>query len=157
MKAGSKITGNTASNNGGGVYVFYSSFTMEDGIISGNSAYFGGGVSVDDGGGDFIMEGGEISGNTASLGGGVYVHSGGSFSKTGGTVYGDTNSTHTEGSPENTATFYGNTWGHAVYYRKDSSNHYYRDADLDIGDDIDTGSVPVSATGSYDSTNWIKK
>jgi len=54
LQTGAKISGNTTSSNGGGVYV---------------------------GGGLFTMTGGEISGNTASYGGGVYVASGGAFKK----------------------------------------------------------------------------
>jgi hypothetical protein len=57
----------------------------------------------------------QVSGNTTGSsgggGGGVYVSSG-TFTKKGGTIYGDTNTTHTAGSTENT-TARGN--GHAVY------------------------------------------
>ena len=68
-------------------------FTMKDGTISGNTATdSGGGVYVnsdyDWGYGTFIMEGGIISGNTATYyGGGVYVT--GTYIKTGGTIHGD--------------------------------------------------------------------
>jgi hypothetical protein len=59
----------------------------------------------------------KISGNTAtyssySYGGGVYVASGTFTKQSGGIIYGDTNTTHTAGSTENTAT---NGNGHAVY------------------------------------------
>jgi hypothetical protein len=43
----------------------------------------------------------------------VYVYETGTFTKTGGTIYGDTDTTHTAGSDENTAT---GGDGHAVYY-----------------------------------------
>jgi hypothetical protein len=76
--------------------------------------------------GTFTMEGGEISGNTASssygysYGGGVFnsygVYSYGVFTKTSGVIYGDTDTTHTAGSKENTATS-GN--GHAVFSEVD--------------------------------------
>jgi uncharacterized repeat protein (TIGR02543 family) len=121
MKAGSKITGNTASGSyydGGGVYVFWgSTFTMNGGEISGNSSSRGGGVSVDgtftmyggkisgnSGGGvyvsrgTFTMSGGEISGNSASsVGGGVYVSSG-TFTMYGGKISGNTASFYTTAS-----------------------------------------------------------
>jgi hypothetical protein len=64
---GGEISGNTAfseysSSYGGGVYVYYGTFTQS---------------------------GGEISGNTASSGGGVYVDSSGTFTKqSGGVIYG---------------------------------------------------------------------
>ena len=77
------ITGGTgnpdvmsAYTDGGGVYVGENStFTMTGGIISGNSASFGGGVFVE--GGTFTMYGGTIELNTAeNSGGGVSVYSG---------------------------------------------------------------------------------
>ena len=63
MKGNTKITGNTSSTNGGGVYVNDGTFSM-----SGNSS---------------------ISGNTSSAnGGGVYVGEKGTFRISGGKVYG---------------------------------------------------------------------
>jgi len=84
--------GTISNNNEGGVCVLdLGTFTMNGGTISGNTALEnGGGVFVGGifSGGTFIMSGGTISGNTASShGGGVYI-SGGSFTKTGGTIYG---------------------------------------------------------------------
>jgi hypothetical protein len=84
-----------------------------DSAVKDNSIDSGaGGVYVSNG--TFTMNGGEISGNTASSpggGGGVYVIS--TFNKTGPSViYGDTDTAHTAGSDENTAT----TSGHAVYH-----------------------------------------
>ncbi|MDR0662936.1 MAG: right-handed parallel beta-helix repeat-containing protein [Spirochaetaceae bacterium] len=73
---GGVISGNTKVNsNGGGVYVSKDSrFIMKNGIITGNTADYGGGVYVSGSGAWFIMEGGTVSGNTASVsGGGVYV------------------------------------------------------------------------------------
>ncbi|GHT92090.1 hypothetical protein FACS1894140_3630 [Spirochaetia bacterium] len=83
LKGGSGSSGSGVSVNG-----FGSTFTMSGGTISGNSANFGGGVSV---GSDttFTMTGGTISGNTSpGAGGGVYVNSAAIFNKTGGTIYG---------------------------------------------------------------------
>jgi uncharacterized repeat protein (TIGR02543 family) len=112
MKAGSKISGNNASyNGGGGVYVKKGgTFTMSGGEISGNTSYSGGnggGVYVEKGG-TFTMNGGEISGNTANLGGGVYVQDGTFTKQSGGTIYGLDG-----GVLKNTAVR--NTAGHAVY------------------------------------------
>jgi uncharacterized repeat protein (TIGR02543 family) len=86
MKAGAKITGNTTSGYGGGVYVLYGDFTMEGGEISNNTASsIRGSVSVRDG--SFTMKGGEISNNT---GNGVYVSgSGSSFIMEGGEITGN--------------------------------------------------------------------
>jgi uncharacterized repeat protein (TIGR02543 family) len=169
METGATITGNTTIDSGGGVYVGSGgSFTMEGGVISGNSADSAGGGVVVSGGGSFIMEGGVISGNSAFVGGGVYVFgssftmedgvisgnsayggggvgigNGGSFSKTGGTIYGDTDNIAGNGNAtDNTATM-GDTWGHAVIYVPDISTAYYRDTDLIAGDNIST-SIPGS-------------
>jgi uncharacterized repeat protein (TIGR02543 family) len=97
MKAGAKITGNTAYGPGGGVWIGNASFTMEGGEISGNSVTsgYGGGVYVIYNG-SFTMEGGEISGNSASsgIGGGVLVWrttpGSNSFTMEGGEISGNT-------------------------------------------------------------------
>jgi hypothetical protein len=87
MKAGSKITGNSISGNGGGVYVYYGTFTMDGGEISGNSAsQEGGGVYVRYG--TFTMNDGKISGNSGS---GVHV-SGGTFTMNDGEISGNSGS-----------------------------------------------------------------
>jgi hypothetical protein len=71
----------------------------------------------------------------------VWVNSGSSFDKTGGTIYGDTDTTHLLGDINNTVTAAGSfpTSGNAVYY---AAGHY-RDGPLGVWDDIHT-----SATGS---------
>jgi uncharacterized repeat protein (TIGR02543 family) len=92
METGSKITGNTTSANGGGVYVSGGTFTMYNGEIFGNvSTGSGGGVYVNSG--EFIMRGGEISGNTTGdeyggFGGGVFVDRNGTFKIVTGKIYG---------------------------------------------------------------------
>jgi hypothetical protein len=101
---GGTISGNTASGGyGGGVYVF-SRFTMAGGEIRDNTATTGGGVYVS--GTTSTMNDGIISGNTATGpggGGGVYVADPSTFTKTGPSViYGDTDTV--PGSTENTAT-----------------------------------------------------
>jgi hypothetical protein len=95
MNEGSKITGNSSSNDGGGVYVSSSAtFTMNGGEISGNSAsnYGGGGVVVSSNG-TFTMNSGEISGNSSSnYGGGVVVSSNGTFTMNSGEISGNSSS-----------------------------------------------------------------
>jgi hypothetical protein len=70
MKSG-KITGNTHIGDGwvncGGVRVVKGTFTMTGGVISGNSASYGGGVNVTDGD-TFTLEGGRIQDGTDSDG-----------------------------------------------------------------------------------------
>ena len=91
---GGEISGNnvTGTNWGGGVYVS-GTFTMRGGIISGNSSRAGGGVCVS---GTFTMRGGIISGNSSTSGGGVCVSSAGStFTMEGGEISG--NSASVEG------------------------------------------------------------
>ena len=88
------ITGNNATENGGGVYVIGSSstFEMTGGSITGNNAYksdyistFGGGVCV--GNGTFTMTDGSITGNNAAYGGGVYTVN--EFKMSGGSITGN--------------------------------------------------------------------
>ena len=64
-----EISGNTAGKDGGGVRVHYSTFTMENGEISDNRA-----ENTD---GD-------------ACGGGVYVYGAGSFTMEGGSITGNT-------------------------------------------------------------------
>ncbi len=89
---GGSISGNSASEVGGGVFVGDASFIMNGGSISGNSApKEGGGVFVWNA--SFIMNGGSISGNSIDCvdnygGGGVYVDCG-SMTMTGGSITGN--------------------------------------------------------------------
>jgi uncharacterized protein YjdB len=98
MKAGSRITGNTstgtAANGGGGVLVKASStFTMEDGLIDGNTGVVGGGVTGNTNC-TFTMTDGEIkdnlavgsSTNTAGQGGGVNMLGTSTFIMSGGVI-----------------------------------------------------------------------
>jgi hypothetical protein len=99
---GGTIKDNKADNCGGGVRISGGTFTMMGSEIHGNTAMRGGGV--DDWNGTFTMAGGEIRGNTAAeSGGGVWFGSKETktFTKTGGTIYGDTDTT--PGSTENTS------------------------------------------------------
>ena len=85
---GGKIT-HTKGVNGRGVYVV-GTFNMYGGSISGNSAQWGSGVCLDNGGKGtvFNMYGGEITGNTAtsSGGGGVNVNTKSTFNMYGGSI-----------------------------------------------------------------------
>jgi hypothetical protein len=99
MEGNASITGNTASSNGGGVFVGSNGiFKMRDNAsVSNNTTDWnrnrggeGAGVYVD--GGTFTMEGGTISGNTANCyigGGGVFVNSG-NFILQNGSIIGNT-------------------------------------------------------------------
>ena len=90
MSGNAAVSGNSAGNNGGGIYISYpGTFTMENGTISGNSAdKNGGGVYVHNSGA-FTMNSGSISGNRATQnGGGVYVKNG-TFTMSGGKVTGN--------------------------------------------------------------------
>lgn len=88
---GGTISGNSAADNGGGVYNCNSSdFYMYGGFITGNKAeHEGGGVYNE---GTFEMSGGTISNNTATLdgGGGVYNDYSQDFSMYGGEITGNT-------------------------------------------------------------------
>lgn len=73
---GGEITGNGhigTGDNGGGVTVASGAFTMDGGVIGGNSAHTasGGGVCVYD---RFIFNGGEISNNSAINGGAIMAY-----------------------------------------------------------------------------------
>jgi hypothetical protein len=85
-----EITDNIAGGAGGGVRIRPGSrFILEGGKISGNTASTdGGGISM--GGQSFTMTGGQISGNTAATGGGGVRVSSGTFSMTGGEISGNT-------------------------------------------------------------------
>jgi hypothetical protein len=99
-----------SGNSGSLVDVYYGSFTMRSGKISGNSItitnssaamyFYGGGVSVYGYGygGSFTMSGGEISGNSLTTsssafsshgGGGVYVGGNSTFTMSGGEISGN--------------------------------------------------------------------
>lgn len=76
---------------GGGVDLLRGTFTMNDGIISGNVAGSGAGVTVGENT-TFTMNGGIITGNSAgdyfkgSFGGGVFVEKNATFTMNGGTI-----------------------------------------------------------------------
>jgi hypothetical protein len=138
LENGGKISNNTTVYHGGGVYLYSGSFTMKGGEISGNSAgQLGAGILAGSAG-SFTMEAGVISGNiTDWYGGGVFTYS--TFVKTGGAITGNDAHPH----------------GHAAYYSKDDSNKYYRDADLNDGDDISTGGELPGSLGET-LNNWTK-
>jgi hypothetical protein len=133
LKTGGKIIGNIAGATvGGGVFVSGGTFTMEGGEISGNTSTGGSGGGVYVGpGGIFTMSGGEIKDNTSSTGqgGGVYVDGSATlFDKTGGTIYGGSD------SPPNTASGGLPGSGQAVYTGAESGR--YRDDTVSDTDNI---------------------
>ena len=74
------ISGNSAAEKGGGVYMTRSTFRMLGGSVSGNKAKYGGGVYVYSGA--FTLSGGTVSGNSSDEdGAGVYTA--GTFNMTG--------------------------------------------------------------------------
>jgi hypothetical protein len=158
MKTG-EISGNTASS-GGGVYIAAGgTFTMKAGKISGNAASSGAGGGVYISGGPFTMEAGEISGNTATGsnggGGGVFlINTGAIFIKKGGTIYGDTDTTHTPGSPENTAKY--DHRGHAVYLEGDKKRNATAGETINLYAKKETGSWTYDDLGVLGDTaaNW---
>ena len=80
------ISGNSAAEKGGGVYMTRSTFRMLGGSVSGNKAKYGGGVYVYSG--VFTLSGGTVSGNSSDEdGAGVYTA--GTFNMTGGSVSGN--------------------------------------------------------------------
>ena len=79
-----------SGNNGSGVYVYRGDFTMDGGTISGNTRSYGGGVSVSgnmsSAPGIFTMKGGSIENNSADYGGAVSIGSSGMFIMEGGSI-----------------------------------------------------------------------
>jgi hypothetical protein len=130
---GGEIVGNTASAStyahGGGVFNNAGNFTLSGGKIAGNTASAstyacGGGVSNY---GDFTMSGGEIAGNRVfapsyAYGGGVYNDplwsTNITFTKKGGTIYGDTDTIAGNGTETDNTAGSGN--GHAVYLEENT-------------------------------------
>ena len=75
IQSGSKISGNTASQNGAGVYIASGNLKIDDSSILSNTATAnGGGVYTN--GGTLTINGGDIVSNTAVNGGGVYSNGG---------------------------------------------------------------------------------
>jgi len=92
------IRGNTANTQGGGIFIYQAAATMQNGTIAGNTAgSLGGGVSVYSGS-TFTLDDGIIGGDTAadanvttgSSGGGISTYgSGNTFTMTNGRVIGN--------------------------------------------------------------------
>jgi parallel beta-helix repeat protein len=146
-----EISGNEAAAAGGAVYVNGGAFMLQGGTLSGNTANYGGAVylAANSNACQFTMSDGVIRDSTAQRGGGVYVATSDGankrFIKTGGTIYGDTNNTHTPGADENTALAGDSGYGHAAYYTKTPAPVIkYRDTDAGPAVRLDTN----------DSTGW---
>jgi hypothetical protein len=95
MKAGAKISGNSSTGYGGGVFVRYGSFTMSGGEISDNSTTgYGGGVAVVNNSTFTMKAGAKISGNSSAINGGgvavvAAVNANASFIMSGGEISGN--------------------------------------------------------------------
>jgi predicted outer membrane repeat protein len=140
-----KISGNTARNQGGGICVDTSTFTMNGGEISGNKADYGGGVSVYFGNATFSMNGGEIFGNTTtSAGGGVYVRH--NFIKSGGTITGYASDTVRGNVVKNSSDVVQSNRGHAVYVESPVRR---RETTAGPGDNMD--STKTGAAGGWEN------
>ena len=84
LPAGGVITGSNA-DQGGGVLVYYGTFTMNGGTIANCSAEYGGGVSVTNYA-NFNMNGGTIANCSTEYGGGVFISKDCSFTMSGGII-----------------------------------------------------------------------
>jgi hypothetical protein len=88
----------------------------------------------------------------------------GTFTKTGGTIYGDTdNDPYNGNATDNTATSTANPGknGHAVFYEEDideSFNYYYRNETLEDGvsGNISTDDTLPTESGTTEG-NWTKR
>ncbi len=94
---GTQLSDNTKNGDGAGIMLANGgSFTMNGGVITANKAdTLGGGVYSHTAANTVIITGGVISANTASYGGGVYVN-GGTFEMSGGEIT-DNNATESGG------------------------------------------------------------
>jgi len=75
MSGNATISGNSATSNGGGVHN-EGNFSMFGGMISNNTAVYGGGVYIMANNSTFVMNNGTISNNIAMDGGGIYLQDG---------------------------------------------------------------------------------
>jgi hypothetical protein len=130
-----EISGNTAKNLGGAVHLDIGSLTMKGGSISGNTG--GTGTVMLWSASRFTMEGGVIAGNTsAGAGGAVYLNidQNNNFIKKGGIIYGDTDTSHTPDSTENTSA---RGMGHAVFVKTGwDYNHPGKQRNADTGPEV---------------------
>jgi hypothetical protein len=120
--SGGKISGNTSSSNGGGVFVI--------------------------GAGTFTMSGGEISGNTStSYGGGVYI-SGNNFTKSGGGIItGYASDTVNGNVVKNSSGVVQSNRGYAVYINSLPANR----RETTAGTGVDLDSSKTGATGGWEN------
>jgi hypothetical protein len=129
---------------------------MSKGQIFGNYATKGdgggGGVEVNGNGSTFTMsDTAEIFANTTNtIGGGVLITDDGSFEKSGGTINGKNSST-------NLNTAFGDTYGHAVFYRVGSAEpytRYYRDDELGTSDSVNTSTDTLPTSSGQTNGYW---
>ncbi len=92
--AGNRATGSSSASRGGGaVYLSAGHFDLNGGSITGNTAYYGGGVlfyrATSSTPVSFSMESGRVADNTAQYGGGFYVNQCDYIALAGGSVTGN--------------------------------------------------------------------
>ncbi|MBR3314016.1 MAG: Cna B-type domain-containing protein [Atopobiaceae bacterium] len=111
--AGGSVSDNTASGNGGGIYLAERiTLSMAEGTLGeGNEADLGGGAYV---AGTFEFTGGSLRGNAAHGGAGAYVAKGGTMTVAGGSINGNQASKNEGGTEGN---------GAAVYVAGDETAH----------------------------------
>jgi hypothetical protein len=88
----STVSGNTASDNGGGIFNSFGTLTLQESTVSGNTAGRTGGGIVNGGttGGTVTLQDSTVSGNTADTGGGISNVTSGTLTLKESTVSGNT-------------------------------------------------------------------
>ncbi len=84
LYSGGKLTGNVYDGDGAAIYINEGLFKMYGGIISDNTAMYGGAIYFDGGSRGMLLQDGEICGNHAVEGGGAIYLDDGTASVTGG-------------------------------------------------------------------------
>jgi len=129
-------------------------FVMRNGTVSNNTASSGGGVYVNESG-TFTMNNGIILGNTVrENGGGVYVHRNGTFTKTGGTIYGySANDQRNSNVVKNSSGAVQNFRGHAVWAGSTENLLKIREGTAGPGDNMsyNDSTRPPTASGAWDN------
>jgi len=85
INSNSTLLMNSSTESGGGICVITGTLNFNGGIVSGNTAYYGGGIAIGSNG-TATMAGGELTGNAGlNYGGGVYLNDG-TFNMNGGKI-----------------------------------------------------------------------
>jgi hypothetical protein len=152
---GGTITGNTASSHVGGIIVQLSStFTMNGGVVSHNSAWATGGVAILSDS-HFLMTGGTITENTADVGGGgLRFVKAGTCVISGGTISDNTSAADGGGVfiTETVATMSGGTITGNHAAGNGGGIHLDFNTTFTIGD----GTIANNTTSGYGGGVWLK-